>query len=193
MFANECLGGLQYEATTSAIVVAGAFLTFLLQYSSFRLYDARSRTVASSQSDMGHPESMNGDVSDKSSQTNVQVKEHVPRMDDPLSVLILEAGIIFHSASAFKPPILPCQVHCSQFKSSHRCHPRSSRRLLLQDPGRGNYIPPNVRRSRPRSPDLKPQYHPHVEEVAHGKCVRTHHAAGHGHWTGRAQLVQWKR
>ncbi|KAL9015978.1 MAG: hypothetical protein Q9185_006656 [Variospora sp. 1 TL-2023] len=98
MFANECLGGLQYEATTSAIVVAGAFLTFLLQYTSFRLYDARSRTVASSQSDMGHPESMNGDVSDKSSQTNVQVKEHVPRMDDPLSVLILEAGIIFHSA-----------------------------------------------------------------------------------------------
>ncbi|KAL8991580.1 MAG: hypothetical protein Q9177_000041 [Variospora cf. flavescens] len=98
MFANECLGGLQYEATTSAIVVAGAFLTFLLQYSSFRLYDARSRTVASSHSDMGHPESMSGDVSDKSSQTNVQVKEHVPRMDDPLSVLILEAGIIFHSA-----------------------------------------------------------------------------------------------
>lgn len=109
MFANECLGGLQYEATTSAIVVAGAFLTFLLQYSSFRLYDARSRTVASSQSDIGHPESMNGDVSDKSSQTNVQVKEHVPRMDDPLSVLILEAGIIFHSASAFNPQSSPAK------------------------------------------------------------------------------------
>ncbi|KAL8655783.1 MAG: hypothetical protein Q9210_000671 [Variospora velana] len=98
MFANECLGGLKYEATTSAIVVAGAFLTFLLQYTSFRLYDARSRTVASSQSGIGQTESMNGDASDKSSQTNVQVKEHVPRMDDPLSVLILEAGIIFHSA-----------------------------------------------------------------------------------------------
>ncbi|KAI4111312.1 MAG: hypothetical protein LQ345_006831 [Seirophora villosa] len=58
MFANECLGTLQYEATTTAIVIAGAFLTFLLQYSSFRLYEARSRSVAS-MSGASHTESMN--------------------------------------------------------------------------------------------------------------------------------------
>ncbi|KAI4168709.1 MAG: hypothetical protein LQ343_006213 [Gyalolechia ehrenbergii] len=97
MFTNECLGELKYEATTTAIVVAGAFLTFLLQYTSFRVYEARSRTVAS-KSGGDRTESTNGDTSDRSSQTHVQVKEHMPRLDDPLSVLILEMGIIFHSA-----------------------------------------------------------------------------------------------
>lgn len=101
MFANECLGRLKYESTTTAIVIAGAFLAFILQYTSFRLSEARSRTVAASKPGDGHTESMNGDSSDKSSQsqTHVQVTEHLPTLDDPLSVLILEMGIIFHSAS----------------------------------------------------------------------------------------------
>lgn len=107
MFANECLGTLQYEATTTAIVIAGAFLTFLLQYTSLRLYEARSRSVAS-MSGASHTESMNGDTLDKSRQSNVPVKEHVPRMDDPLSVFTLEMGIIFHSAS--KRSMICCGV-----------------------------------------------------------------------------------
>ncbi|KAL8880873.1 MAG: hypothetical protein Q9192_007925 [Flavoplaca navasiana] len=100
MFKNPCLGPLKYEATTTAIVMAGAFLTFLLQYSSFRLTDARSRTVLS-KSDSQHAESINGDTSNKSSQSPVPTAVHnhrMPKLDDPLSVLILEAGIIFHSA-----------------------------------------------------------------------------------------------
>ncbi|KAI4226129.1 MAG: hypothetical protein LQ349_006935 [Xanthoria aureola] len=100
MFGNECLGELKYEATTTAIVVAGAFLTFLLQYSSLRLSDSRARTVAS-KSGIQHAESMNGDASDKSSQVQVPTAGHdhrMPKLDDPLSVLILEMGIIFHSA-----------------------------------------------------------------------------------------------
>ncbi|KAL8873663.1 MAG: hypothetical protein Q9198_006990 [Flavoplaca austrocitrina] len=85
--------------------MAGAFLTFLLQYSSFRLTDARSRTVLS-KSDSQHAESINGDTSVKSSQSPASTALHthrMPKLDDPLSVLILEAGIIFHSASEFKP------------------------------------------------------------------------------------------
>ncbi|KAL8837896.1 MAG: hypothetical protein Q9176_005372 [Flavoplaca citrina] len=100
MFKNPCLGPLKYEATTTAIVMAGAFLTFLLQYSSFRLTDARSRTVLS-KSDSQHAESINGDTSVKSSQSPAPTVLHnhrMPKLDDPLSVLILEAGIIFHSA-----------------------------------------------------------------------------------------------
>ncbi|KAL8999153.1 MAG: hypothetical protein Q9169_001932 [Polycauliona sp. 2 TL-2023] len=100
MFKNECLGRLEYEATTTAIVVAGAFLTFLLQYCSVRIAEMRSRAVAS-KSGTPQAESMNGDGSDKSSQVQSATKEHnhhVPKMDDPLSVLILEMGIIFHSA-----------------------------------------------------------------------------------------------
>ncbi|KAL8942840.1 MAG: hypothetical protein Q9211_001226 [Gyalolechia sp. 1 TL-2023] len=101
MFANECLGALKYEATTTSIVVAGAFIAFLVQYTSFRLFEARSRNVTPKSSD-GHTESMSGDTSDQSSQTHVQIKGQIkgqmPSLDDPLSVLILEAGIIFHSA-----------------------------------------------------------------------------------------------
>ncbi|KAL8685840.1 MAG: hypothetical protein Q9224_005648, partial [Gallowayella concinna] len=96
MFGNECLGELKYEATTTAIAVAGAFLTFLLQYTSFRFYTARSKVVKSA---AGPVESANGDSSDKSSQTHVpMMQDHMPKLDDPLSVLILEMGIIFHSA-----------------------------------------------------------------------------------------------
>ncbi|KAL9635146.1 MAG: hypothetical protein Q9204_002728, partial [Flavoplaca sp. TL-2023a] len=100
MFKNPCLGPLKYESTTTAIVMAGAFLTFLLQYSSFRLTDARSKTVLS-KSDSQHAESINGDTSVKSSQSPAPTALHnhrMPKLDDPLSVLILEAGIIFHSA-----------------------------------------------------------------------------------------------
>lgn len=81
--------------------MAGAFLTFILQYTSFRFSEARSRKVAASKPRDDHAESMNGDGSDKSSQTQTQVQAigHLPNLDDPLSVLILEMGIIFHSAS----------------------------------------------------------------------------------------------
>ncbi|KAL8848337.1 MAG: hypothetical protein Q9221_006640 [Calogaya cf. arnoldii] len=80
--------------------MAGAFLTFLLQYFSFRFAEARSRSVAP-KAGIQHAESMNGDNSDRSSQIQAPTKEHnhhLPKLDDPLSVLILEMGIIFHSA-----------------------------------------------------------------------------------------------
>ncbi|KAI0001536.1 Zip-domain-containing protein [Xylariaceae sp. FL0662B] len=37
MFTNECLGELGYEATTAAIVMAGLFLAFIVEYASHRL------------------------------------------------------------------------------------------------------------------------------------------------------------
>lgn len=46
MFTNECLGDLHYEATTAAIVMAGLFLTWLVEYVSHRgarKYWARSQ------------------------------------------------------------------------------------------------------------------------------------------------------
>ncbi|KAL8815225.1 MAG: hypothetical protein Q9223_005617 [Gallowayella weberi] len=104
MFGNECLGELGYEATTTAIAVAGAFLAFLLQFTCFRFYKARSKIVKSASGKVGPP---NGDGSDLSSQTQVPVMEdQMPKLDDALSVLILEMGIIFHSASMCKPVIL---------------------------------------------------------------------------------------
>ncbi|KAI0595424.1 hypothetical protein F4775DRAFT_375687 [Biscogniauxia sp. FL1348] len=65
MFTNECLGGLSYEATTSAIVMAGIFIAFLVEHTSHRI--ARRFLTRSHYS------------------------------DEVVSVMVLEAGIIFHS------------------------------------------------------------------------------------------------
>ncbi|KAI0814014.1 hypothetical protein GGR55DRAFT_701764 [Xylaria sp. FL0064] len=65
MFANECLGELQYEATSASVVLAGLFIAFLVEQASHRV--ARKYW----------------------SQT--------PNSDDVVSVMVLEAGIIFHS------------------------------------------------------------------------------------------------
>ena len=159
MFGNECLGELKYEATTTAIVVAGAFLTFLLQYSSLRLSDSRAGNVAS-KSGIQHAESMNGDASDKSSQVQVPTIGHdhrMPKLDDPLSVLILEMGIIFHSASVSKPIYSASGVLADRC-ASHWGDPRSCRRFLLQDPCGGNHLPPDVRRACSRGAHLAPEH-----------------------------------
>ncbi|KAI1497842.1 hypothetical protein F5X99DRAFT_353693 [Biscogniauxia marginata] len=65
MFTNECLGEIGYEATTSAILMAGLFVAFLVEHASHRL----ARRFL----------------------TRFQYSDEV------VSVMILEAGIIFHS------------------------------------------------------------------------------------------------
>lgn len=70
MFGNPCLGELKYEATTSAVTMAGLFLSWLVDYVSHRL--AKHHTATKS-ADVAHYN------------------------DDVVNVLILEAGIIFHS------------------------------------------------------------------------------------------------
>lgn len=65
MFSNECLGKLEYEAVTAAIVLAGLFIAFVVEYTTHRV--ARKYWAAS------------------------------PHSDDVVTVMVLEAGIIFHS------------------------------------------------------------------------------------------------
>lgn len=100
MFTNECLGELQYEATTTAIVIAGAFMTFLLQYFSVRVYNKRTRMTRENTERLDQTA---GDGSEKSSEhkqpTPFGHHSAYSAQDDPFSVLILEAGIIFHSVS----------------------------------------------------------------------------------------------
>ncbi|KAL8868982.1 MAG: hypothetical protein Q9174_004614, partial [Haloplaca sp. 1 TL-2023] len=86
---------MDYEATASAIAMAGAFLAFLLQFISLRIKDARSKSGAHLATDnhIG-----NGDESDKSSQVQEVPKGHVPiQREDAISVPTLEIGIVFHS------------------------------------------------------------------------------------------------
>ncbi|KAK7699499.1 high-affinity Zn(2+) transporter zrt1 [Diaporthe eres] len=70
MFGNECLGELEYEATTSAIVMAGLFLSFLVEFIGKRFVMAKAAANPTS-------------VSHLSVET--------------VTVLVLECGIIFHS------------------------------------------------------------------------------------------------
>lgn len=65
MLTNECLGEQKYESTTTAILMAGLFISFLIEYTTHRVAQ---------------------NLWDKS-QYN----------DELVGVMILEAGIIFHS------------------------------------------------------------------------------------------------
>ncbi len=103
MFANECLGRLTYEATTSAIAVAGFFLSFLVEYIGSRIVASRAARAAG-QSDVEH--NHNSDISDdnKEAPTTRTVADlghshSLAQPDSKLSVVVMEAGIIFHSTS----------------------------------------------------------------------------------------------
>ncbi|CAM1503806.1 Fc.00g013970.m01.CDS01 [Cosmosporella sp. VM-42] len=75
MFGNECLGELEYEATTSSILMAGLFLSFLVEYGGQRLISAKTKSAAA------------GPVEKSNAFLSAEV----------VSILVMEAGIIFHS------------------------------------------------------------------------------------------------
>lgn len=107
MFTNECLGELNYEATTSAIVMAGIFLAFLTEYIGHRVLTAHSSQKPS------HPSAVDSEIAVKppcgtSSQDQTQGAtiahlghhHHHDTYYDPydrLPVYVMEAGVLFHS------------------------------------------------------------------------------------------------
>ncbi len=103
MFASECLGELNYEATTSAVVMAGIFLSFLIDYVSHRIVHRRrnqrlSLNGDSSRTGVEPPE--NG--TDKTQGTvHHPTEQHLAGLASNrtsiLDVIVLESGIIFHS------------------------------------------------------------------------------------------------
>src|SRR5689334_8266307 len=53
MFQNECLGELEYESTAAAILMAGIFLSFLVEYLGIRLVQWHA-AKSSGHTDGGH-------------------------------------------------------------------------------------------------------------------------------------------
>lgn len=103
MFNNECLTGIQYEATTSAIVMGGLFLAFLVEYIGYRFIMSSKRqdvgntsgseNGSTSASDSKHPHAQGSALQDIS-------HSHAPSNFDPntpLAVSVTEFGILFHS------------------------------------------------------------------------------------------------
>lgn len=107
MFANNCLGGLKYEATTAAIVLAGIFISFVPEYIGSRIF--LSKVAKHAQAGPGSPASTDdgSHAEMKAAGSNEAVvghhDMHVADFQDQspalqkIKVNIMEAGIIFHS------------------------------------------------------------------------------------------------
>lgn len=87
MWSNECLSSLTYEATSSAITMAGIFLAFLVEYIGHRLFGSH------------HHQSKVENSSDDDKEANiVQVESDVENLgSNNTSVVTMELGIVFHS------------------------------------------------------------------------------------------------
>lgn len=76
MFGNKCLGELGYEGTTSAILMAGLFLSFLVEYIGHRIVQAKTKSASA---------------------LTAKEKAHALLSTEVVSILVMEAGILFHS------------------------------------------------------------------------------------------------
>ncbi|KAL3425038.1 ZIP zinc transporter [Phlyctema vagabunda] len=108
MFGNSCLGELKYEATTTAIAMAGAFIAFLIEYGGHRLAHWRQGLMKSQSSNSSLGEGATSTLPPGDSKKEAAPVEnlatlshhhshHATSPTDTISVLVLEAGIIFHS------------------------------------------------------------------------------------------------
>ncbi|EGU81899.1 hypothetical protein FOXB_07604 [Fusarium oxysporum f. sp. conglutinans Fo5176] len=77
MFGNECLGELQYEATTAAIVMAGLFISFLIEFCVQR--------------------AMRWQLTKKTETDSAYLSPKAVEKAEMANITIMEAGIIFHS------------------------------------------------------------------------------------------------
>lgn len=101
MFTNECIGELSYEGTTSAIVMAGIFLSFLVEYVGLRIVAAHAArhsktTAAQAPEDRGKGDS-SSPPPEPSRTAFESLDHHHVGPNSHLSVLVMEAGILFHS------------------------------------------------------------------------------------------------
>jgi zinc transporter 1/2/3 len=106
MFGNECLGELAYEGTTAAVFMAGLFLSFLVDYLAARFLlwrqgkrvaggtEARTALKGSDEVPAATPNPVATHMDERGAHMH-------GNLDERLSVLVLEAGIIFHSLRTY--------------------------------------------------------------------------------------------
>lgn len=95
MFSNPCLGELGYEATTAAILMAGLFVSFLVEHFAHRFAHSRQSVIVQTTVEAGkepQSSSTNGSMAPQSS-----INECQKNKADALNALVLESGILFHS------------------------------------------------------------------------------------------------
>ncbi|KAI5803508.1 zinc/iron transporter [Peziza echinospora] len=102
MFTNRCIGELPFESTTNAIAMAGIFVSFLVEYIGDRFVQHRANRRRSDNPIVGvSPKEVPGDGGSEQTSgeaTNVGGHGHVHGgKDDKVGIIVMEAGIIFHS------------------------------------------------------------------------------------------------
>ena len=102
MFTQPCVGDLGYEGTTSALVMAGIFMSFLVEWIGNRVVLAKIKSEAA--------------LSPKERSSALLSSEVV-------SVLVMEAGILFHSLRKcpFPPGTLLIKELIQPSDRSHSC------------------------------------------------------------------------
>lgn len=98
MFNNKCLGDLGYESTTSAIVMAGLFLSFVVEYIGHRVVLAKEKSAAALSSEEKAQSLFSAEV---------------------VTILVLEAGILFHSLRMSTSSLLYAYCRASLTRHSH--------------------------------------------------------------------------
>lgn len=112
MFTNNCLTGINYEATTSAVVMAGLFVAFLVEYVGYRFVMSKGQkkdhyhhaTGANGGSEEGSTmgadtKGTQGNIASGSALQDIS-HSHTPANFNPntlLAVGVMEAGVLFHS------------------------------------------------------------------------------------------------
>ncbi|ERF76810.1 hypothetical protein EPUS_07990 [Endocarpon pusillum Z07020] len=99
MFNNECIGTITYESTATAVAMAGVFLSFLVEYIGMRIVmhrlppsanvQSEERTTAADAASHGKGDGLG--LADLGHHHGLSLE------NSKLSVLVMEAGIIFHS------------------------------------------------------------------------------------------------
>ncbi|KAI9147820.1 Zinc-regulated transporter 1 [Paramyrothecium foliicola] len=76
MFGSKCIGSLGYEGITSAIVMAGIFLSFIVEYAGQRVVLAKTKAAAS---------------------LSLEERSKAMLSTEIVNILVMETGIVFHS------------------------------------------------------------------------------------------------
>ncbi|KAI5965966.1 ZRT1 [Candida pseudojiufengensis] len=104
LFSSSCLTNLNYEPTSASIAMAGLFIAFVIEFIAFKIISSRieklnNRSTASTQNDEHeHGSIEKTNIDHNSSEEEIFANNEPSRSSyDKLSVILLEAGIVFHS------------------------------------------------------------------------------------------------
>lgn len=90
MWSNTCLH-LEYEGTGGAITMAGILIAFLVEYIAHRVLKNRVKSTES------EPTSSQADEKEIADVSSSEYTPHGISVNDKISVMVMEAGILFHS------------------------------------------------------------------------------------------------